>query len=180
MSAGVIARRYALALLDLAERDGQLEPVSQGLDELATALDSSPNLHLVLTSPEVPQEQKAQVLAELVRRARAIPLVDKFVRFVLSKHRIGILGDIRRVFNDLADERLGRAHAEVTVALAIGKEQETRLLRLCEKLSGKQITLSLTVDAEILGGAVARIGSRVWDGSLRNALQVMRSAITQG
>ena len=180
MSAGVISRRYAQALLNLAERAGQLEPASQGLDDLASALESSPNLQLLLTSPEVPQEQKAKVVAELVQRARAIPLVATFARFLLFKHRIGILGAIRRVFNALADERLGRAHAEVTVAFPVGKEQETRLLRLCETLSGKRITLSLKVEPEILGGAIARIGSRVWDGSLRNALQVMRVAITQG
>ena len=179
MSAGVISRRYALALLNLAERDGQVEAASQGLDDLAAAIQSSERLRLLLVSPEVPQEKKAQVLEELVRRTRAIPLIEKFVRFLLAKHRIALLADIRAVFNRLADERLGRAHAEVTLALSVGRDQESRLQRLCEKLSGKQITLALRVEPGILGGAVARIGSRVWDGSLRNALDAMRSAITE-
>lgn len=180
MSAGVISRRYALALLNLAERENRVEDTSQGLDDLAAAIESAPNLKLMLVSPDVPQSQKAQVLEELVRRMQAIPLIDKFARFLLHKRRIAILGDIRRVFNRLADERLGRAHAELTIAVPVGRDQEARLLRLCEKLSGKQITLAVHVDPEILGGAIARIGSRVWDGSLRNALHAMRSAISQG
>ena len=180
MSAGVISRRYALALLNLAEKDHQVEAASSSLDDLATAIDSAPNLRLLLTSPEVPQQKKADVLDALMSRTQAAPLVKKFVRFVLSKRRIGILGDIRRVFNGLADERLGRAHAEVTVAVPVPKDQEARLLKLCETLSGKKITLAVTVNPEILGGAVARIGSRVWDGSLKNALHIMRSAIARG
>lgn len=180
MSAGVISRRYALALLNLAGKANQLDQASQSLDDLATAFASSPNLRLLLTSPEVPPAKKSEVLSELMKRAQTVPLVQTFVRFVLSKHRIGILGDIREVFNRLADERLGRAHAEVTVAVPVNKDHEARLLKLCEKLSGKKITLAVTVNPDILGGAVARIGSRVWDGSLQNALRVMRSAIAQG
>jgi F0F1-type ATP synthase delta subunit len=66
------------------------------------------------------------------------------------------------------------------VAVPIGKDEEARLLKLCEKLSGRKISLAVTVNADILGGAIARIGSRVWDGSLKNALNVMRAAIARG
>jgi F-type H+-transporting ATPase subunit delta len=180
MTPGAISRRYALALLNLAESGNQVEAAAQGLDDLAAALESSPRLKLLLVSPEVSQANKAQVLDSLMSRARVIPLLSKFVQFLLSKQRIAILGSVREVFNRLADERLGRAHAEITVAVPIGREQETRLLNMCEKLSGKQITLAVRVDPDILGGAIARIGSRVWDGSLRNALHIMHSAISRG
>ena len=180
MSATVIARRYAKALLNLATQGDQVEAVSQGLDDLVEVLAQSPRLGIVLISPQVTQAEKNRVIAELLKRTQVPALVDQFVRFLAHKRRTTILGDVRAVFHELADKRLGRAQAQLTVAAPISKAEEKRLRETYEKLSGKQITLHVRIDPDILGGAVTRIGSTVWDGSLRNTLNAMRTAITQG
>ena len=180
MSATIIARRYAQALLNLATAEDGVEAVSQGLDDLAEVLAQSPRMGNVLISPQVSQADKNRVLAELLQRTQVPELVDQFVRFLAHKHRTAILGDVRTVFHELADQRLGRAQAQLTVAAPISKAEEKQLRETYEKLSGKQITLNVRIDPDILGGAVTRIGSTVWDGSLRNTLNAVRTAITQG
>jgi F-type H+-transporting ATPase subunit delta len=178
VSTGVIARRYAQALLNLAARDKQSDNVFQGLNELCGILDAAPALQLHLHSPEVNEERKSELLADLLRRAQPVPLVGKFLRFLETKRRLPLLHQIRDEFQGMADELLGRARARVTVAFDPLPAQRERLLRLCQKLSGgKQVSLAIRVDPEILGGSVVRIGSKVWDGSLRNDLDTIRSAI---
>lgn len=180
MSETIIARRYAEALLNLAEKAGQIEDVAQGLDDVAGVIDASPRLREVLVSPQVSEDERRKVIGELLERAQVPELVDKFVRFLAHKYRTPLLLDVQRVFHELADARLGRAQAQLTVAAPLSEAEQERLQELYERLSGRKISLSVTVDPDILGGAVTRIGSTVWDGSLRNALYSMRNAITQG
>jgi F-type H+-transporting ATPase subunit delta len=177
----VISRRYAQALLNLAAADKKADEVSQGLNDLCGILDSAPNLKLMLHSPEVTAQRKAELLAEMLKRAQPVPLVGRFASFLESKRRLPLLHEIRGQYAVMADELMGRAQARVTVAFDPVPAQRERLLRLCQKLSGgRQVSLSIRVDPEILGGSVVRIGSKVWDGSLRNDLDTIRSAIAEG
>ncbi len=180
MSTSIISRRYARALINLASRADQIEAVGQGLDGLAEALETSPQLAGLIAEPRVLQAQKDAVLAELMRRAGVAPLVESFVRLVSEKRRAGLLVEIRRIYHELADARLGRAMARVTVAGDLTADQQERLRTALEGLSGKQITLEVEVDPAVLGGVVARIGSTVWDGSLRGRLESIRQSITGG
>jgi F-type H+-transporting ATPase subunit delta len=123
---------------------------------------------------------KARTLGAVLERAAVSPLVATFARYVLEKRRLRLLPDIRAQFHRLADERLGRAQASVTVAAPLAKEQEAELKRKLEGISGKTITLNVTVDPAILGGAVTRIGSTVWDGSLRHQFNRIRESIVKG
>jgi F-type H+-transporting ATPase subunit delta len=99
---------------------------------------------------------------------------------VTRKRRIGLLDEMRKVFHELADERMGRAHADVTVASALSAQQESALKERLEKLSGREINLRVEIDPSILGGIVAKIGSTVWDGSLRNQLNQIHQSIIEG
>jgi len=181
VSSGLIARRYAQALLNLAARDKKTDDVSQGLHDLCGILDAVPDLKLMLHSPEVAAERKSRLLAEMLNHAQPAPLVGQFARYLESKHRLPLLHEIRDCYGRMADDLMGRAKAQVTVAIDPAPAQRERLLRLCQKLSGgKQVSLSIQVDPGILGGSVVRIGSKVWDGSLRNDLDTIRSAIAQG
>lgn len=180
MSAGVISRRYAKALMNLAVNAGQVEEVAAGLDTIADAMADSPRLGVFLQNAKVPQPAKQETVNLILQRAEIPPLVDSFVRFVTYKRRIALLEEIRRVFHRLADERLGRAQAEVTVAAPVSPEQEAALLAKLESMTGKQITLSVRVEPDIIGGVITRIGSTVRDGSLRTQLTNLRQSILEG
>lgn len=176
----VIARRYAQALMNLAVRDKALDAVAAGLDEIADAAAASTELRHFLADPQVSVGNKGQVLDELVTRAEVPKLVANFVRLVNAKRRASLLAQMRDEFHRLADERQGRAHVQVTVASELEPAQREALQRQLEALSGKQLTVHMKVDPAILGGIVARIGSTVWDGSLRHQLTQIHHSITKG
>lgn len=180
MSAGVISRRYARALMNLAVQGDQVEPVAASLDALADSMVDSPLLGAFLGDAKVPPKAKLEAVEAILKGIQAHPLVETFTRFITSKRRIALLPDIREVFHRLADQRLGRAQAEVTVAAAISGEQEAGLLAGLEGLTGKKITLTVHVNPDILGGAVTRIGSTVRDGSLKTHLSNLRQSILEG
>ncbi len=176
----IVARRYAQALLNLATRDNQLDPVLEGLDSVADALAESPQLAAFLAEPRVPIGRKEAVVSEVVERAGVPPLLRTFVQFVTRKRRIRLLEDIRQVFHELVDERMGRANAVVTVAAQLSAEQEERLRGRLEALSGKEVRMRVSIDPDVLGGVLARIGSTVWDGTLRNQLTQIHQSIAKG
>jgi F-type H+-transporting ATPase subunit delta len=176
----IVARRYAQALMNLAAKSKAVETTAAGLDELADSVAGSAELQALLAEPKVSLTDKEAIVLALLEKARVPSLVSTFVRFVARKRRIGLLEDIRREFHDLADERMGRANAYVTVAAALSSQQEQSLRERLQTLSGKQVQLRVRVEPDILGGIVARIGSTVWDGSLRNQLNQIHQSIAKG
>lgn len=176
----VIASRYAKALMNLAARGNQVEPVAQGLDDAAALLRESADLVALLADVRVTRAAKEQVVKEVLARAKLPDLVNTFVLFLMGKRRLNLLPEIVAHFHHLADERLGRAQAQVTVAAPLAPGQEQGLKQALERLSGKTITLHVQVDPAILGGAITRVGSILWDGSLRTQLNQLRETIVKG
>ena len=180
MSTAVISKRYARALLNLAEKENQVEKVTEGLNDVADTIVEAPQALAFLMDPKITQTDKLGVVREILQQTKAPPLVDSFIRLLAVKRRIQLIQEIRNLFHAIADERLGRAKAEVTVAKALGSEEEEALRKKLEKVSGKQITLSVNVEPEIIGGVIAKIGSTVRDGSLRHQLKNIRQTTIEG
>lgn len=177
---GVIAQRYARALMNLAAKSDQVGPVAAGLDDMTAMLAESPLLAAFVEDTKVLPAKKQEALREILAKAKAPELVDTFLRYLTAKRRFALVPDIREIFHRLADERLGRAQADVIVASALTGDQEKQMQEQLEALSGKQITLTVKVDPEIMGGAITKIGSVVRDGSLRHQLQQIRQSIKEG
>ena len=176
----IIAKRYAQALMNLAAGENQVQEIAAGLDDLTSSVRESEILQEFLAEPKVPLAVKEASITELLDRMQVPALLNTFVRYITRKRRIGLLDEIRNVFHELADERMGRAHADITVAGPLTAEQESALKVQLEKLSGREINLRVNIDPSILGGIVARIGSTVWDGSLRNQLNQLHQSIIEG
>jgi F-type H+-transporting ATPase subunit delta len=176
----IIASRYAQALMNLAVKSNQVEPAATALDEVAALIRESSQLSGLLGDVRVTRSAKEQVMKALVQKIQVPELVSTFVLFVMSKRRLTLMGEIAEHFHRLADQRLGRAQADVIVALPLAADQEKTLKQDLEKLSGKTVTVNVKVDPSILGGAITRVGSTVWDGSLRNHLNQIRESILKG
>lgn len=176
----IISKRYAQALMNLSVRQNQTDAVTQGLDEFTDAVTESAELQAFLTEPRVPQSAKETAVSDLLEKMQVPELLGNFLRLITQKRRIDQLIDIRADFHELADARAGRAHADVTVASALSAEQEQRLRSKLEAISGKEVNLRVHIDPDIIGGMVARIGSTVWDGSLRNQLNQIHQSILEG
>lgn len=178
MSQGVIARRYAKALINLAEKD--LENTGKSLTALADVFSNSAELSEVLSDTKVSSQIKQNVLKEILKKIKVSKLVDTFIRYLLAKRRIVLLPNIERAFNLLLQEKLGRIEAGITVAQEISEVTVGKLEKAISRYSGKEVTVNITIDPAIIGGIVTRIGSVVIDGSIHTQLNQIRQSIIRG
>ena len=178
MSQGVIARRYAKALINLAEKD--LENTGKSLTALADVFSNSAELSEVLSDTKVSSQIKQNVLKKILKKIKVSKLVDTFIRYLLAKRRIVLLPNIERAFNLLLQEKLGRIEAGITVAQEIPEVTVGKLEKAISRYSGKEVTVNITIDPAIIGGIVTRIGSVVIDGSIHTQLNQIRQSIIRG
>ena len=178
MSQGVIARRYAKALINLAEKD--LENTGKSLTALAGVYSNSTELSEVLSDTKISSQIKQNVLKTILKKIKASKLVDTFIRYLLAKRRIVLLPNIERAFNLFLQEKLGRIEAGITVAQEIPEVTINKLEKAISKYSGKEVTVNITIDPAIIGGIVTRIGSVVIDGSIHTQLNQIRQSIIRG
>ena len=178
MSQGVIARRYAKALINLAEKD--LENTGKSLTALADVYSNSTELSEVLSDTKVSSQIKQNVLKKILKKIEISKLVDTFIRYLLAKRRIVLLPNIERAFNLFLQEKLGRIEAGITVAQEISEVTVGKLEKAISRYSGKEVTVKITIDPAIIGGIVTRIGSVVIDGSIHTQLNQIRQSIIRG
>jgi F-type H+-transporting ATPase subunit delta len=180
--ASAVANRYARALVDVVMAPGSpLKPedaVTQ-LRAVDAVIQESPELRNALLTPAIQNSRKRAVMAKLLEEtAGGSPLIRNFTYVLIDHRRIPIIGEIREAFELQVDERLGFARAEVTSAAplehSVGEQLETELSRL----TGKRMRLRFDVDPALLGGVVARIGSTVYDGSVRGELRQLAKKLT--
>jgi F-type H+-transporting ATPase subunit delta len=172
--ASAVAHRYARALVDIVMApESPLKPedaVTQ-LRAVEALLAESAELRNALLTPAIPTSRKRAVMAKLLERTGASPLIRNFVYVVIDHRRIAAVADIREAFELQLDERLGFVRAEVSSAAPLNAPLSAGLESQLSKLTGKRMRLRFDVDPALIGGVVARIGSTVYDGSVRGELR---------
>lgn len=181
MIPGSLARRYARALLGLAETPAQRDRFADDMTKLAQlARQRDVNNISVLTTlsaDRYPLSERRKLLETLARRVGADAMVTKFVVHVLERGRIAGLLQIDRAYRKMADEAAGRVLAHATSAKPLGPDAVAKLKRALEQATGKQVILETNVDPELIGGVVTRVGSYVLDGSVRSQLESLRTSL---
>lgn len=180
MTSSAVVNRYANALVDVVvSSDAGLDPkrvVSQ-LQSFEAAVHSAPELRTILASPAVPAARKRSVIRRVAESLGIERLVLNFLLVITDHRRAGALSEMIGAFERLLDERLGFAHAEVRSAYELTQEQRDRLAADLGKLAGGQVRMQFTVDPELIGGVTARLGSKVYDGSVRGQLAKLRQRL---
>lgn len=177
MSLQTIARRYAIALADVTIEKGEAVEVQNELLQWGEMIESNPLLKEVFSNPTVAYDQKRKVLQELIQRTRVRQSTANFLQVLLRNQRISELSEVNKWFGTILDERSGMVSAEVTTARPVAKESMEALRQKLASLSGRKVRLKFSTDAELIGGMVARIGSTVYDGSIRNQLREMETKL---
>lgn len=173
----LIADRYSTALDHGTRDDAGLPAVLEALDALATAYRDEENFRSVLMNPAIQLDTRCAVLAEAATKISAPESVRRLLEVLMRRGRIALLPDIARIFSDRADIRLNQIGAEVTTAVPLGDAQRDAMRGALEEFSGGTVHLHERVDGHLLGGAVAKIGSVLIDGSVRSRLRRMREAV---
>ena len=171
MSQRTIARRYAAALADVAIARNEAREVQEELNAWQSMIASSVELRQVVESPTIPVDQKRKVLGKIMDRVKPRPTTTNFLQVLLQNHRLDHLTEINERFAQIIDERSGVVAATITTARPIDQAGQESLRASLAGLTGRKVRLSFETDGELIGGLVARIGSTVYDGSVRNQLQ---------
>lgn len=167
-----VARNYAEALFQLGERSGNADRYADLLDAVAAAVEQTPRVQAVLMSPRVPKSEKIRLLGDALRETpREFVL---FLQALVKRSRQQLLREIATEYLVLLDQKLDRVRAGVTLA----RNPDERLKRaIQEDLSrqlGKHVIPAFSVEPEILGGAIVRVGERILDGSVRRRMTKLR------
>lgn len=178
MSVQTVARRYATALADVVTARGEAQEVQKELIAWETMMQSNEQLLEVFRNPTIPYEQKRKVLNALIARARVRPTTANFLQVLLQNQRLADLNEVNNRFAQILDERSGVVSAEVTTARAVPQASQEALRTKLTALTGKDVRLSFATDEELIGGIVTRIGSTIYDGSVRNQLQQVKERMT--
>lgn len=174
-----IARNYAEALLSLARKAGDLAGWGRLLGDVARAVEQDVRLRRFLEAPQVGAADKKAVL-ERALADRAPRMFVRFLQKLVDNRRQNMIPAIATEYFNLVDEAEGRVHARVTVARPVDEAGESAIARELSRALGKTVVPHLTVDPEILGGVVVRVGDTVMDGSVRRRLQSLRGQLLAG
>ena len=176
MTLSAVATRYATAFADVVTASDsplKADAAAAELRSFEAVLKSSAELHNALLSPSVPANRKRIIVTRIGEALKLSRITRNLLCVLIDHRRIGSLSEVIRSFELIADARLGFAHAEVTSANELSEQQRFALSDQLERLTGKRLRMHYSVDASVIGGAIARIGSTVYDGSVRGQLSIM-------
>lgn len=180
MIEGAIARRWARALLQLAQEENAVAEVREQLSDFAALLRAGDGeLARVIESPSFSRSEKVAIVTDLAKARNALPRVRNFLALAITKDRARYLLPIIDEFDRLADTLTGVVKAELTVAMTIPDALVQRIRAVLETRTQQRVQLVVKTDPSLVGGAVLRFGSRVVDGSVRSQLETLSRRIAQ-
>jgi len=180
MSSETIARRYASALADVVLASGQAPTVKGELAVWSMMLTANADLDDLFGNPTVLHSSKEKVLEELLKKTKPSSTTANFVRVLLQNGRLGDLPEINERFVAVLDERSNVVSAEIVSARELPSTERDAFVSNLEKLTGKKVNVNYTVREDIIGGVVTRIGSTVYDGSVKTKLENLREQLVNG
>lgn len=178
MIAGVVARRYAQALLELGTESGQLDALVEEIAAVAASYAGSPDLQQMLENPLFPLEVKRNVLNDLASQIGLGQSARNALLLLNDRRRLKALPGIAKLLREMNDKKKGLLRAEVVTAAPLSEAYYGRLQLQLEKLTGKKVVIDRREDPSILAGVITRIGDTLYDGSLKSRLQEIKHTLT--
>jgi len=180
MISSAVFARYARALADVAVEMGQAAAVERDLQLYGEIFRAVPDLLTAFDSPAVPRDAKEKLLSELLDRYPVCQISSNFLRVLLGHYRLRYFHEVQRQYVKTVNDRKGIVTAQVRSAALLTGGELTVLRERLARAMGKEVTLEIQADAELLGGLIVQIGSTVYDGSVRSHLEEMRRSLIGG
>jgi F-type H+-transporting ATPase subunit delta len=172
-----LAGRYASALFELADSQKQLDAVAADLGTLRRMMDESADLRRLVASPVIGREAQGKAMGALLEAVGATALVRNFTGVVCQNGRLRDLPAMITAYLAELARRRGETAAEVVTATPLSEAQMTTLAETLRRLVGNKVSVNARVDADLLGGLIVKVGSRMFDSSVRTKLQRLRLAM---
>jgi len=175
MPSSTAALRYAKALFSLARDERLVSEVRTEVEGLSSLFSENDELRHALLTPLHPADERKAALRALAQRLNLSPLVVNFISYLIDQRRLVDYAAIAVEYARLADEDQGLLTAEVVAASDLDERRRDRLRRALSDRTGREVRLEIQVDPSLVGGAIAKVGDLVFDGSIRTQLQHLRS-----
>lgn len=177
MSVETIARRYATALADVVLKSGETETVKRELKSWEDLIGSNENLRSAFANPAIAHLSKEKVLEGLLAKTKPSKTTANFLRVLLKNSRLTELSEINEKFASVLDERSNVVAAEITSARPLSESEKAEFQANLSKMTGKKVNLNFNINENIIGGVVTRVGSTVYDGSVKTQLENLKQQL---
>lgn len=173
-----IASRYARALVDVVIEQ-KIDPAAaiQQVNDMVASVGESEDLRRIWESPAVGEEQKRAVLDAIARQSGTLRPIRNFFAVLIDHRRIPMLAQIARQFETELNDQLGFVEAGITSSRPLSADEKQDLESQIGRITGKQVRARYETDPGLLGGAVVRVGSTIYDGSVRGRLEKLKEQL---
>ena len=179
MASDAIARRYAHALFEIGVEHDKLDVLHDQLDGVADAFETSTAFEHLLLHPGIDVDERREALRDIAGQWGLDAMLVNFLFLLLDNERVRKLPAIVSTYRELLDTKAGNIRATVTSAVELDGGEKRALKEVLSEKFGKEIILTTEIDEDLIGGAVARIGGKVYDGSVRNELEQLKENILE-
>lgn len=180
MSTETIARRYSVALADAVSGSSITDTVKSELASWGEIFTQNADIQTVFGNPAIAHASKEKVLDGLIAKAKPSQTTANFLKVLLQNGRLSEIGEINERFAAVLEERSGVVSAEITSARDLPGDERAEFESNLENLTGKRVIVNYSVNTDIIGGVVTRIGSTVYDGSVKTKLENLRERLVNG
>ncbi len=177
MSVETVARRYANALADVVTKTSEVDSVRNELKTWETMINANTDLQTAFGNPAISQVNKEKVLENLIEKTQPTKTTANFLRVLLRNSRLTEISEINQKFSSVLEERSGAVSAQITSARVLSEAEKSELQTSLQQLTGKNLKLNFETDETLIGGVVTRLGSTVYDGSVKTQLAELKQQI---
>lgn len=177
MKQSILAKRYAKAIFTIGQEQDKYEEYLEVLQGTSSLYTDTPEVADALTNPLYPMEVKEKVMADMVASMGVDEVMGNFLNLLVQKKRAEILPEIADAYKAMVDEAKNISHGNVISAVELSDELKQNIQAVLEKLTGKKVELTTSVDPSIIGGMVAKVGDLVLDGSIKTQLAGLKDSI---
>ncbi len=177
MKQTILARRYAKAIFMVGTEESKYEEYNEVLQAVAGLYASNPEVVDALTNPLYPLDVRQKVMSGMIASMGVDKVMANFLNLLVEKKRAVFLPEIAEEFKSMVDELKNVSHGTVISAVELDEELQGKIRETLEKLTGKKVELTTSIDASIIGGIVAQVGDLVLDGSIRTQLASLKDSI---
>ena len=174
MSVETVARRYANALADVVTKTGETDSARTELKTWEQMISANTDLQTAFGNPAISQVNKEKVLENLIEKTQPTKTTANFLRILLRNNRLTEIGEINQKFASVLEERSGAVSAQITSARSLSEAEKAEMQMNLSKLTGKTVSLNFETDETLIGGVITRIGSTVYDGSVKTQLAELK------
>lgn len=176
-AAAGVASRYATALFELAREQECLDDVAKDLSGLEELVEESSEFAELVASPVISRESQGLALKSIAEKTKLGGLSANFVGVLAKQRRLGIIVDVARAYRDRVADHRGEIKAEVISAAPLNDEQLEQITTSVGQFAGRAVQVDASVDENLLGGLVVRVGSHMLDASLRTKLNKIEQSM---